>query len=556
MTLFGEGAGDELTRSLTRFAEAIDAAEALGLPTGRVRAVHAEALGRLGFPSRVYVLALVGGTGVGKSSLLNALAGSPVSPASAVRPTTANPVAWVPRAARKELAGLLAWLEVPEVREHDEVSWQSVAVLDLPDMDSVETRHRAVVEQLLPKVDAVAWITDPEKYHDAVLYDDFLRRWLAKLARQAIVVNKADRLSPEDVERVRSDVERDLTGHLGNHLAPSQAAVPIIAASATRGSAGIREFSEWLGAGVDGKAVVRARLGATLVANAQGLARDAGIDPAAPDEPFLSMALRREATEAVTAAVLRTVDLPGLERQAIAATRAQARRRGTGPMGRVTSLIYSLSGREAHAATPDAFLLRWRERGPLTAAVESFRLALAEPIRKAAPAVRPALAAAVEPDRLRRNLETAVDRAVGRQERNPPSSRVWTGIGFLQTLATAGIALSVAWAIVWLIARPVVDTADLPVIGRVPMPLVALVASLLIGYVLARSLGVHAGWIGRRWAGRWRGEIASAVEREVVESGFEELRRLDAARHTLREATRDIALGLDENRAATRSTTS
>ena len=53
-----------------------------------------------GFPGDAYVLALVGGTGVGKSSLLNALAGGDVSPASARRPTTSEPIAWVPRTER------------------------------------------------------------------------------------------------------------------------------------------------------------------------------------------------------------------------------------------------------------------------------------------------------------------------------------------------------------------------------------------------------------------------------------------------------------------------
>ena len=543
MTLFDEVAGDELGQSLAKLAEAADAAEALGLPTGQVRATHADALGRLGFPSEVYVLALVGGTGVGKSSLLNAVAGSPVSPVSALRPTTAHPVAWVPRAARTDLAGLLAWLEVTEVREHETASWPSVAILDLPDMDSVATQHRAVVEQLLPKVDAVAWITDPEKYHDAVLYDDFLRRWLARLARQAIIINKADRLSAADVERVRRDVERDLTGRFGESGGSERPAVPVIAVSATTGPDGIRAFSQWLEQGVDSKAVVRARVAAALVDQARDLARHAGIEPAAPEKPFLSVAQRRAATNAVTAAVLRSVDLPGLERQAVAATRAQARRRGTGPIGRLTSLIYSLSGREAQAADPDAFLVRWRDRGPLTPAVESLRLALAEPIRMAAPAVRPALAAAVEPDQLRRSLEMAVDRAVARHERKPPSSRIRTGIGFLQTLATEAIALAVVWTIVWLIARPVVDSADLPALGRVPMPLVALVASLLIGYLLARSLGVHAGWIGRRWADRLRSEIATAIDHEVGEHGLEQLDRLEAARHMLWEASRVVILG-------------
>jgi len=536
-------AGPSLTQSLVRFADAADAAEVLGLPTGKARAVHAEAVSRLGFSSEVYVLALVGGTGVGKSSLLNAVAGSQVSPVSALRPTTAEPVAWVPRAAVRQVADLLEWLEVTEVQEHDDVAWRSVVILDLPDMDSVATTHRAAVTRLLPKMDAVAWVTDPEKYHDAVLYDDFLRPWLVKLARQAVVLNKADRLSADDAERVRHDLERDLRLGLGDQQAQGRPDVPVLTVSATGGADGIRAFSEWLEQGVESKAVVRARLAATLVAHAQTLARDAGIDPKAPYEPFLNVALRRTASDAVTVEVLRSVDLPGLERQAVAATRAQARPRGAGLMGKLTALIYRLSGREAQAADPDAFLLRWRDRGPLTPAIEALRLALVTPLGLAAPAVRPALAAAVEPARLRRTLEAAVDRAVARHEGSAPVSPVWTVIGFLQTLATAAIALSVAWTIVWIIARAEVDTATLPVIGRVPMPLVAVVASLLVGYVLAKALGVHAGWIGRRWAGRLRGEIATAVQREVVEHGLDHLSRLEAARHALWEATRDVTLG-------------
>ena len=83
-------------RCLAALLEAIEAAEVLGIPTETARDAHADAVRRLGFPSDAYVLALVGGTGVGKSSLLNALAGATVSPASARRPTTSEPVAWVP----------------------------------------------------------------------------------------------------------------------------------------------------------------------------------------------------------------------------------------------------------------------------------------------------------------------------------------------------------------------------------------------------------------------------------------------------------------------------
>ena len=39
------------------------------------------------------------------------------------------------------------------------------------------------MDAVLPRVDAVAWITDTEKYHDAVLNDAYLRRWLPELRR-------------------------------------------------------------------------------------------------------------------------------------------------------------------------------------------------------------------------------------------------------------------------------------------------------------------------------------------------------------------------------------
>jgi hypothetical protein len=245
---------------------------------------------------------------------------------------------------------------------------------------------------------------------------------------------------------------------------------------------------------------------------------------------------------------LRAIDLTGLERQAISATRARARARGTGPMGVLTSLVYRFSGREAKAADPDGFLMRWRERGSLAPAVEALRQALAEPVRSAAPAVRPALAATVEPARLQRGLEGAVDRAIAGHDRTVPSSGLWPVIGFLQTIATAAIAVSVAWTIVWILARPPVDLVDLPVVGRVPMPLVAVVGSLVVGYLLARIVGLHAGWIGRRWAGRLRREVSTAVEREIAEGGLAPVDRLEAARHVLWSSVRAIEHGHRERR--------
>ena len=539
--------GDPLWACLTDLLEAADAADVLGLPTAAIRATHADAVTRVGFPGDAYVLALVGGTGVGKSSLLNGLAGSSVSAASARRPTTSSPVAWVPAAERTALRPLLAWIGVDDVREHSATDLGPVAILDLPDMDSIASEHRARVEAILPRVDAVAWVTDPEKYHDAALHDDFLREWLPRLARQVMVLNKADRLSRADGQHVRLDLEADLAGMAARGNQGRAPVVPVVltaAAPGAEGAADLEAFRAWLLDGVAAKAVVRSRIAATVVDLARRLAADAGIEQQQPATPFLDGVARSSATAAVTAAVLRAVDLTGLQRQAEAATRARARARGTGPIGHLTALVYRLSGRATHAADPDGYLMRWRERGSLAPAVESLRQTLAGPIRAASPAVRPALARTLEPAPLRRGLERAVDRAIaGVGTLEAPTSRWWSLIGFLQTMATVGLALSTAWVVLWIIARPQVDSAQLPIIGVVPMPFVVLVAFLALGYLLARLLGLHAGHVARGWAGDVRRRIATAVETEVGQRGLAPLDALEDARSRLWTAVATLERG-------------
>ncbi len=526
-------AADPLRRCLATLIDAADAADVFGVSSDRARAVHADASQRLGFPSDAYVLALVGGTGVGKSSLLNALAGTTVSTASVRRPTTNEPVAWVPAADRDGLVPLLAWLGVDDIREHEADGLRSVAILDLPDMDSVETTHRERVEAVLPKVDAVAWVTDLEKYHDAVLHDTFLRTWVPRLDRQAVIVNKADRLADDDRSRIRRDLEADMGRRL---TAGGREAVPVLLTTAAP-APDVDELRAWLVEGAAAKAVVRARVAATIVDLARELAADAGIDPDRPVTPFLSPDARTKATEDAIRAVLRAVDLPGLERQAVAATRARARARGTGPMGRLTSLVYQLSGRETKVADPTGFLVRWRDRGPLSPAVESLRGALGSALADASPTVRPALAASLEPNELRQGLERSVDRALANLDRlEAPSSRWWSLFGLLQTLATVAIAVSAAWVVLWILARPPVDSVDLPLIGTVPIPFVALIASIFVGYVLARALGLHAGWVGRRWAHRVRDRVATSVRREIRERGLGPLDALEDARKRLSTA--------------------
>ncbi|HEV7809109.1 MAG TPA: GTPase [Candidatus Limnocylindrales bacterium] len=531
---------------LAAFDRAIDEAGALGIDTTAAAAVRRGAEERLGFPSSAYVVALVGGTGVGKSSLLNALAGRSVSRASALRPTTAHPVAWIPAEREGELRGLLDWLGVrrEDVLPADGAGLANVAILDLPDLDSTEQEHRRRVEAVLPRVDAVIWVTDPEKYADAVLHDEFLATWLPRLDRQVVVINKADRLSRTEVEAVRRDLVRDLGRARGGRVAPTVMATSAVAgAGAAAGDAGgsagngsgIGELREWLAEQVESKSVVRARLLASIRDSAVGLAAAAGIEPAAARSPAGHLAddARRQAIDDATAAVLRIVDLQRLEAQAVGATRARARARGAGPLGGLTALIYRWSGREAKVADPVAFLARWRDRGSLDPAVEPIRAASATVLRTAPDSIRRQLASDVAPDAIASDLGRAVDRAVAARGRDVPTSRVWPLLGLLQTLATLALVVTAIWVVLWVLVKFPVDSVAVPIAGRVPAPLVVLVAVLAIGYLLARLLGLHAGWIGRRWAGHLAAGVRDNVRRDVAASAFAPIDRLDERRVAL-----------------------
>lgn len=529
--------GAEVLPAVDALNEAIAAARVLELDVSRAEAVAQEASERLGIAPDAYVVALVGGTGVGKSTILNALGGGNVSPAGARRPTTGAPVAWVAESAADEVRPLLDRLGVGRTQTHASEDLARVVILDLPDVDSLDGSHRSTVEAVLPKLDVVAWVTDPEKYADAVLHDDFLRDWLPRLDRQIVILNKADRLDAE----ARASVTRDLERVLVLEMPSGAQTPPVIATSAVGGEAGIADLRTWLADAADAKAVVAARLAASARAALAELATAAGVS-ATETAPLVSESEQRRAMDGAVDEVLRVVDLPGVEAQAVAATRARARRRGTGPMGLLTSAIYRFSGREARVANPAAYLRGWRERGGLARATELIRRAIVDALPSVPPALRARYAAASEGRDLERRLDDSLDRVVaGQSEVEAPTSRLWPFIGLLQTANTLLLIFAVAWVILWVIARPEVASYELPVLGPVPAPMVLLFAALSIGYVLARLVSLHAGWLGRRWARGISKTIRTAVAEIVAAESFGALSRLEDARRRLGEAWRRIS---------------
>lgn len=522
-----------LAGCLARLEQAIEAASSLGLDVSRAAAVRETAKERLRFPSSVYVLALAGGTGVGKSSLLNALAGRRVSRVSARRPTTPDPVAWVPAGARGDLGPLLEWLGVREVREHEDAGVTDLAVLDLPDLDSIAPEHRARVDELLPRVDAVVWVADLEKYKDAILHDEYVRSWGPRLARQLVVLNKIDRVEDADAERLRAD--------LGERLrAEGLADVSVALTHALDGAPRIEELRRWIESGVEAKRIIAGRVAAEVRAAVADLAERAGVGGSEPAGPLVDPGRREHALADVARETASLLDLNGLERQAVAATRLAARPRGGGPMGHFTAWVYRWSGRERAAADPMGHLRRWRDRGSLARAAAPLRQLVSDLVASLPPDMRGAVASLGEPSAVEKRLADALDGAAlspGASVKSP-TSIVWPAIGFGQYVFTALLLFVALWLASLFVLQTPVAAVEVPTLGPVPTPLISLAVVLLVGYVLARLLGVHAGWTGRRWGRQLSSAVAIELQRRLHETLFAPLDALDGARQRLDAAAR------------------
>ena len=163
---------------------------------------------------RFLTVGFLGGTGVGKSSLLNALARETITSSSFHRPHTERVLIYRHAEAfplpRDELRHI-PWQEVT----HRADAIKSLLLCDLPDFDSILTEHRAYVMAFLEHLDLLVWVTSPEKYADLGFYD-FLEK--TPKARQyfTFVLNKLDLLleSPDGISDRIERVMKGFRGHL------------------------------------------------------------------------------------------------------------------------------------------------------------------------------------------------------------------------------------------------------------------------------------------------------------------------------------------------------
>lgn len=194
------------------------------------------------------LLAVVGGsTGAGKSTLVNALVGHPVTRSGAIRPTTRQPIllhhpadaGWfegyrvLPTLSR--IRGTVSTEPVPASRAGatpdaeaisslvlvaDRAVPQGIALLDAPDVDSISDDNRRLAGQLLAAADLWVFVTTANRYADAVPW----KLLLDAASRDIMVAVVLDRVSAEAEAEVSADLrallQKEGLGDAGLFIVP------------------------------------------------------------------------------------------------------------------------------------------------------------------------------------------------------------------------------------------------------------------------------------------------------------------------------------------------
>jgi GTPase Era involved in 16S rRNA processing len=115
-----------------------------------------------------YLVGLIGGKEVGKSALVNALVGEPITQTTSFGPGTETVIAYAHETQRDELAKLLE-RHVPgqyRIVTHRFSHLRRQVLLDLPDIDSHWASHVQITRKMLRHMLFPLWVQSVEKYAD------------------------------------------------------------------------------------------------------------------------------------------------------------------------------------------------------------------------------------------------------------------------------------------------------------------------------------------------------------------------------------------------------
>ncbi len=148
--------------------------------------------------ARPLVVALFGGTGVGKSSLLNRLAQAEIAKVGIRRPTSHEVTLY--HHAERVPDRLPAEFPLDRVRTavHHDDDRRNVLWIDMPDIDSTDPGNRDLVLQWLPHVDVAVYVVSPERYRDDQGWRLFRQR--SEQSAWLFVMNHWDRGRDEQLD--------------------------------------------------------------------------------------------------------------------------------------------------------------------------------------------------------------------------------------------------------------------------------------------------------------------------------------------------------------------
>jgi hypothetical protein len=245
-------------------------------------------------------------------------------------------------------------------------------------------------------------------------------------------------------------------------------------------------------------------------------------------------AVRRGALHAAVAGALALVDIPGLAQQIRLAVMSRARWSGGSMLGRVVELLRRLTGQRRRTADPASYLRDWRRRGTLGRVTNPVRAALVQASASLPAAARGRILARLNAEGIDSALEQAFDQVARDSvpDMEVRRSPLWVVIGVLQLAAAAAFLFALLWYATLFVSQGQVPvaTADMPILGPVPLPLILLVGSVLVSAILGWVLSLHAGWKGRRIAARIADRVALAVAASVEHGAFGRLDELELAR--------------------------
>jgi len=513
-TRWDAGRGETLTWRADQLGEALEhgGQELDSDKVARAKALVDRVRERWALKGGRTVVALAGATGSGKSSLFNALVGEPVAVIGARRPTTGRASAAVWGA--EESDRLLDWLGIGtrhQVVEQDGagVPLEGLVLVDLPDFDSREVSHRAEADRVLERADVFVWVTDPQKYADARLHEDYLAPLQDHETVMVVVLNQIDRLTGE---RAIQEVKDDL----GRLVAADGAGDFEVIGTSARTGTGAAELRGAIGAVVASRNAAEERLVGDLRGTSRELRQDVG-----EDEPKMGKVIDRELLDALKQAAGIPVVLDAVRRD----YRRQAIGRAGWPFTRwmrglrpdpLKRLRLGDDRAGTFGVAPSdvrAVLGRSSLPAPSPAARSGVQLATRRVGEEAGEGLpgrwREAVAQGATPRDTA--LADALDQAVMGTPLRARNPIWWPVLGALQLL----LALCAVAGLLWLAVLAVLGWAQLPVEaplwGRVPIPLLLLVGGLGLGLLLGALARVLAGVGSRRRRALVEGRLDKAV---------------------------------------------